>query len=63
MQIHWRRSLIVIGVLTCATPLRLAEAQGLSESTGVDQYFTNCATCHESDRAARRRPGRRCSSR
>ena len=49
MQIRWRRSLIVIGVLTCATPLRLAEAQGLSESTGVGQYFTNCARCHESD--------------
>ena len=51
MQIHWRRSLIVIGVLTGATPLRLAEAQGLSESTGVAQYFSNCARCHESDEA------------
>jgi polyvinyl alcohol dehydrogenase (cytochrome) len=49
MQISWRGLLIVIGVLACATPRRLAEAQGLSESTGVGQYFTNCAKCHESD--------------
>ena len=31
--------------------VREAAAQGLSESTGVSQYFVNCAKCHESSEA------------
>ena len=50
MKIQWRRSLlIVIGLLICGASPPNVDAQGLSESTGVGQYFTNCATCHESD--------------
>jgi polyvinyl alcohol dehydrogenase (cytochrome) len=36
--------LIAAGVLLAASP---GFAQGLSESTGVGQYFNNCASCHE----------------
>jgi polyvinyl alcohol dehydrogenase (cytochrome) len=37
--------IVVAGVLAGEPS---AEAQGLSESTGVSQYFVNCARCHES---------------
>src|SRR5947207_3003264 len=33
-----------IALLAAAAP---GFAQGLSESTGVNQYFNNCASCHE----------------
>src|SRR5437762_13703812 len=37
-------------IMTAAIALLAAApgfAQGLSESTGVGQYFNNCASCHE----------------
>ena len=44
----------MVAVLLLAGPaLGAARAQGLSESTGVNQYFTNCARCHESTDSAR----------
>src|SRR4029453_633701 len=36
-------------LLVLGSAPRGAQAQGLSESTGVGPYFTNCARCHESD--------------
>jgi cytochrome c553 len=46
MTIAWRVSLTA---LVLAIPgLGAARAQGVSESTGVNQYFTNSARCHES---------------
>src|SRR3954471_24288350 len=43
----FKRWIFALGLLACAAP-RAATAQGVSESTGVAQYFTNCAKCHES---------------
>src|SRR5919108_5178046 len=39
-----RRTALAVLTVAMGTP---ASAQGLSESTGVNQYFTNCASCHE----------------
>src|SRR5687768_18571037 len=39
-----RRAIIFASALACAT-----SAFAQSESAGVNQYFTNCASCHESD--------------
>src|SRR5262245_51281590 len=38
-------SAVVVAALAAGS--RAAQAQGLSESTGVNQYFNNCARCHE----------------
>lgn len=46
MRLALRLTAIVLLALVAQRPA--AEAQGLSESTGVSQYFTNCARCHES---------------
>jgi cytochrome c553 len=40
--------MIFILLATLALGADAAGAQGLSESTGVGQYFVNCAKCHES---------------
>jgi polyvinyl alcohol dehydrogenase (cytochrome) len=40
-------ALIRLATLAYAVGAPAAFAQGLSESTGVNQYFTNCASCHE----------------
>jgi polyvinyl alcohol dehydrogenase (cytochrome) len=44
---RWRYAIVAI-VLAPGLGPRAPRAQGLSESTGVGQYFTNCARCHES---------------
>src|SRR6188472_2831276 len=38
--------LLTAAAVTLLAP-GLVFAQGLSESTGVNQYFSNCASCHE----------------
>jgi polyvinyl alcohol dehydrogenase (cytochrome) len=48
MTLHWRH-LMMAGVLLASGPgVSTGWTQGLSESTGVSQYFSNCASCHES---------------
>jgi polyvinyl alcohol dehydrogenase (cytochrome) len=39
---------LAVVVVSLALGVRAGRAQGLSESTGVSQYFVNCAKCHES---------------
>ena len=48
MKVGIRRTLLVTLIAGAVCGGRRAEAQGLSESTGVAQYFVNCARCHES---------------
>ena len=45
------RSMLAIVFVILAPGVRESAAQGLSESTGVSQYFVNCAKCHESSDA------------
>src|SRR6187399_1556876 len=49
MTIPWR--IPVTALLLAGPAASTAWAQGVSESTGVNQYFTNCARCHESSDA------------
>jgi polyvinyl alcohol dehydrogenase (cytochrome) len=42
------RCMFVVVFAIVALVANRLEAQGLSESTGVSQYFVNCAKCHES---------------
>jgi polyvinyl alcohol dehydrogenase (cytochrome) len=42
-----RVAFLALLAVTVGPGLRAAGAQGLSESTGVGQYFMNCARCHE----------------
>ena len=51
-------AIVFASVITLA-----ASASAQSESAGVNQYFTNCASCHESNDPATRRRRRRCSRR
>src|SRR5687768_2540909 len=46
-----RRAFVVASALACAT-----NAFAQSESAGVNQYFVNCASCHESDDAGHQAP-------
>jgi polyvinyl alcohol dehydrogenase (cytochrome) len=47
VKIDSRSWAVGLAVLTCSLAPAIVEAQGLSESTGVAQYFSNCAKCHE----------------
>jgi polyvinyl alcohol dehydrogenase (cytochrome) len=40
-------ALMTVVLWAAAVNIPAAAAQGLSESTGVNQYFNNCASCHE----------------
>ena len=51
VKIDSRSWAVALAVLTCSLAPAIVEAQGLSESTGVAQYFNNCARCHESTEA------------
>ena len=46
-KIRWDFS-IAAALVALGLGVRTADGQGLSESTGVNQYFANCARCHES---------------
>jgi polyvinyl alcohol dehydrogenase (cytochrome) len=48
MTIQWRHLGLPTILLILAPGATSAWAQGVSESTGVNQYFNNCASCHES---------------
>jgi polyvinyl alcohol dehydrogenase (cytochrome) len=47
VRIDWRSWVMALGLLIGGLPASTVKAQGLSESTGVAQYFSNCASCHE----------------
>jgi polyvinyl alcohol dehydrogenase (cytochrome) len=47
VTIGCRSRRIALGLIVCGPLVSAAAAQGLSESTGVAQYFNNCAGCHE----------------
>jgi polyvinyl alcohol dehydrogenase (cytochrome) len=48
MRLDTGRSLLAGVLVSFTTVVPTVGAQGLSESTGVNQYFVNCAKCHES---------------
>src|SRR5687768_16268971 len=48
---HAWRAIVFVSALACAT-----SAAAQSESAGVNQYYSNCASCHESNEPGHQAP-------